>query len=182
MKSKKTIIVILIILGTVLFLTLLLTNRLSVTEKQISTIPILPSDTTQNLGVTQPIKNDISGLSKKVSDQVSQQEKDKITPLLPISVKNFQTSVGITTNINIFSIKSDPSQVVRVEIYGINYYLSDTSSDNPQAVAFSESFTETKNLLMEKGIDINNLQIIYGNRNYIQQTAENWIKTFNLLP
>jgi hypothetical protein len=182
MKSKKTLIILLIIFGIVIFSIILFTGNFSGTKKQTSTIPILPPGTTQNLGVAQPIKTDISDLSKKVSDQVSQKEKGKITPLLPINVQNFQTSVGITTNFNIFSIASDPSQVLHVEIYGINYYLSDASSDNPQAVAFSESFTEAKKILSEKGVDLNNLQVLYGNRDYIQTTAEIWIKTFSLLP
>jgi LPS O-antigen subunit length determinant protein (WzzB/FepE family) len=37
----------------------------------------------------------------------SQTEKEKVLSKLPIYLKNFQTSVGIKTTINIFSVKTD---------------------------------------------------------------------------
>lgn len=160
----------------------LLTNRLPNIKKPISTAPLFPTDTISGKEILPPVKSNVSKLSEKISDSISQTEKDKLAPLLPINIKNFSTSVKIPTNINIFSVSSEPSQVIHLEIYGINYNFPDPTLDNPHAVAFLESFTHVKKLLFEKGINLNNLQILYGNRNYIQTTAEGWIKTFKLLP
>lgn len=186
MKKNKTFLIFLGIIGVILFaLIVYFSVTRSQTAKQISTVPIIPTGTIPNVsevGVPQPVAVDVSTLSNQIPDTVSQKEKSKIAPFLPINVQNFETSVGITTNFNIFSIDSEPSQVIHAEVYGINYYLSDATTDNPQAVAFIESFNQIKKLLSDKGVDVSKLQILYGNREYIQSTAENWIKTFNLLP
>lgn len=179
MKNKK----ILAIIGLVLLIIFVFINSFySRTKKQNTTFPVLTDEQIKNNGVFTPAKTDISELPQVAPNRVAQKEKDKVAPILPISVKNVSTSVGITTNINVFSIASEPSQIIHIEIYGVNYYLSDSTTDNPQAVAFIESFNMIKKLLTEKGIKPENLQIIFGSREYIQNTSENWIKTFNLLP
>ncbi len=186
MKKNKTFIIFLGIIGLILFtLIVYFTTIRTQTTKQISTIPIIPAGISPNapgIVVKEPVAVDVSSLSNQIPDTVSQKEKSKIAPFLPINVQNFKTSVGITTNFNIFSIESEPSQVIHAEVYGINYYLSDANTNNPQAVAFVESFNQIKKLLSDKGVDVSKLQILYGNREYIQSTAENWVKVFRLLP
>ena len=179
--NKKILTILLIVLAVILLIVLIIiSNRLTVTTKGPSNIPVIQTE--ENLNEVQPVQTDISQLSKEITDTVAQKEKEKLVPQLPITTKDFPTSDGITTNFNIFSVDSEPSQVIHIEVYGINYNLSDSSLDNPQAVAFIESFKQVKKILSEKGIDINKLQIIFGNRQYIQSTSEGWVKYFKLLP
>lgn len=180
-NHKKIQIVLLVFTALVVLVILVVLVFRSSSKKQPSTIPA-PTISTTGKEIVSPEETDIEKITQKISDSVSQQEKEKLTPLLPLNIENFSTSVGLTTNTNVFSIKSDPPQVIHLEIYGINYYLSDATPDNPNASAFKESFTNAKNILLEKGIDLNKLQVIYGTREYIQNTAEKWIKVYSLLP
>lgn len=108
--------------------------------------------------------------------------KQKLQPYLPIYLENFSTSVGITTTINLYTIPQDPNYLIHFDIYGIDYQGPTTDeSTNPNITAFKESFNHAKNLLKQKGVDLKDLYFIFGGPEYIQQTAELWIKTFSLL-
>ncbi len=106
-------------------------------------------------------------------------EINKLTDLLPHRVENFTTSNNINTTINIYSSSSDPNSVIRIEIYNINYNNTDISGKD--AIAFKDSFLEAKKFLIKNKINLKNLQIIYGNRQYIQSTANYWVKNLDLL-
>ncbi len=182
-KNKKNIIFILlaVLILVLVFITL---NNKNLSPKKSSTEPLLPQETTTGSKTKTyfPPSTDTSQLSNKISDNISQKEVDKVKDLLPLYIDRFSTSVNIDTTINVFQLKSDPKQVIHLEIYQINYILSEIKAENPNPTAFKESFLYIKNFLTEKGVDLSKMQIIYGDRNYIQTTAERWIKALNLLP
>lgn len=126
-----------------------------------------------------PQQTNIQATTKQIADAVSLAEKNKFYDALPIRKEDFATSANIKTTINIYSFAYDPSSSIRLEIYGINYNLPEITG--PNAVAFKESFLEAKKQLTSRGAIIKNLQIIFGNRQYIQDTASYWVKSFNLL-
>lgn len=110
---------------------------------------------------------------------VAQQTKLKALPHLPIYVEGFETSVGITTDINIFTVPGDLSDTLRLEIYNINYQNQDV--EQPHAVAFRESFIQAKEELRKIDVDPAKVNFIFGTRNHIQKTANYWVTTFSLL-
>jgi hypothetical protein len=108
----------------------------------------------------------------------SQEEKAKI---LSIYIKDFNTSSGIKTTINIFSIKGDDPSFIRVEIYGINYYNSSPDKENPDYVAFVESLIKAKEEIHKLGANPDELIYIFYTRENIHLTAENWAKKAGLI-
>lgn len=182
-KNRKVITIALVSLVVILLAIFIFTlPKPSIIETPTPTVPVYPTDAVTGQEIYTPKSADITKISSTVSDSVSQTEKNKMKSFLPMTIKDFAASNGKITNVNIYALDSEPSQIIHLEIYGINYNLSEATTDNPQAVAFSETFTNVKKLLLQKGINLANLQIVYGNREYIQTTAENWINTFNLLP
>jgi hypothetical protein len=111
----------------------------------------------------------------------AKEEMKKLTPHLPIKIEGFETSAKITTSINIHILPDDPDTAVRLEIYGPNYNQSDPSLKNPNTLAFKESFLKAKEIIKSHNVDPTKLQIIYGPRQYIQQTASIWVDTLGLL-
>lgn len=107
--------------------------------------------------------------------------KEKLKNSLPIYIKNYQTSNGKITTLNVYTVSSDPDYLINVEIYGVDYRNYDASKTNPDAIAFADSFNEIKRILLSKGVDINNVYFIFGQRSFIQSTADLWVKTFGLL-
>lgn len=159
-------------------------QKATVTE----TVPLIPSVSTPRVArpeieITRtpdiPVQTDIQNATKHITEEVSLLEKDKVFDSLPLRQENFATSVGLKTTINIFSFPYDPISSIRLEIYGLNYNLSKLT--DPNAIAFKESFLEAKKSLTSKGVVLKNLQIIYGNRQYIQDTATYWVSAFKLL-
>lgn len=126
-----------------------------------------------------PVQTNIQEAIKGVDSTVSLIEKNKVFDALPIRVENFQTSQNIKSTINIYNLTSDPNSTIRIEIYNINYNNSELNG--PDALAFKDSFTEVKRLLAPYQVRLKQLQIIYGNRQYIQDIATFWVKSFNLL-
>ncbi|KKS62572.1 MAG: hypothetical protein UV30_C0014G0003 [Candidatus Collierbacteria bacterium GW2011_GWF1_42_50] len=49
-------------------------------------------------------------------------------------------------------------------------------------IAFKESFEKVISILVENNVNIKDLHISMGNKKYIRDIAEEWIKTLNLLP
>lgn len=114
-----------------------------------------------------------------IPNDVSFDEKDKLVDSLPIRVNNFVASNSRKTSINVYSFSYDPISVLRIEIYGPNYNNLDTNGAD--AIAFRDSFLEVKRLIAPYNVNLKNLQIIFGNRQYIQDTAVYWAKSLNLL-
>ncbi len=113
---------------------------------------------------------------------VSTVNKNKIKSSLPIYIKDFQVSNGMKTTLNIYTVPEDPDYQIHIEIYGIDFEDQTASKENnPNVVAFIESFQEVKKQLAFRDVDIHNIYFVFGQRTYIQATADLWIKTFSLL-
>ena len=189
MNRKKIITISLII---IVFLTLpffFLSSQSRQDPKSFfqNTIPLLNQNKDQKISDEEttiyPPINPAQTNYQKVADQITNQvleiEKDEIITDLPVRIDNFSTGTAITTTINVFTLVSDPPQSVRIEIYGPNY--NNTGLLSEDAKAFKSSFEEIKKYFKSKKVNLNNLQIIYGNRQYIQDTATLWVKEFGLL-
>lgn len=126
-----------------------------------------------------PSQTNINKITEQVDKATALSEKQKIAAVLPIRIDNFKTSTSLSTTINLYSLPSDPESTVRLEIYGLNF--NNTSSKSEDALAFRDSFLQMKKTLLSRNLNLQNLQIIYGNRQYIQDTASLWTKEFKLL-
>lgn len=117
---------------------------------------------------------------QKVKDSTA--GKKKLADKLPIYITDYRISNGMKTTLNVYSIDGDPEYLVHIEIYGVNYEEQNTDpAQNPNVTAFVESFQEIKKQLSTRGVDLTKLYFVFGSREYIQKTAELWIKTFKLL-
>lgn len=170
---KKTKII-LFIASAILILTIiivLITRSLN-PATETGTEPVIPTSQTPT----------ISQLTQSSFDTANK-AKQTILPRLPIEITNFETSVRINTNILISSYINDSPDIVRIEIFGIDYLPGQNDpTTNPNMVAFKESFQKAIAILKENKIDIKNLHISLSNKQYIRDTAEVWIKILNLLP
>lgn len=189
MRNKKVIIisVVIITLLAAIFIFLNSNNKEKAKSFFQNTIPLLNQNKNQERDNEEtiiyppinPAQTNYKKVTEQITNQVSEIEKDKIVEELPIRINDFQTSTNITTTINIFTLLTDPPQSIRLEIYGPNY--NNTGLLSSDARAFKESFEEVKKYFKNKKVNLNNLQIIYGNRQYIQDTATLWVKEFGLL-
>ena len=107
---------------------------------------------------------------------------DLISDRLPLYFPNFQTSVDVSTIINIFRDEQN-RELTHLEITGLSYLNKDEldPSKNGNITAFTESFRKGLSLLRESGIDPKQLIIVYSNINYIQTTASYWVDKLGLL-
>ena len=129
-----------------------------------------------------PTKSDGSVDTESTAVETAIQAKNDLSSHLPIYIENFTTSVGILTTINIYSIPQDPDYLIHLDIYGINYHHASVDETiNPHMTAFKESFIHAKEKIKEKGIDLQDIYFIFGGRQYIQETAEDWINALGLL-
>lgn len=145
------------------------------TEKPSATFSLPP--------YSKPLEN-LAGEVDLNSEQITTaiESKNKIKNSLPIYIKNFRTSNGLKTTLNVYTISSDPEYLVHIEIYGIDFNNPNISKEtNPNVIAFIDSFEEIKKRLATKGVDIHNIYFIFGQRQFIQETADLWIKTYGLL-
>ncbi len=189
MKNKKIIIPTILIILSVLVLYFIFRSKGTNTPNSffLNTIPLLNKETNQNkindeetiFPPINPAQTNYQKVTTQITDQVSEIEKDKIVDDLPYRVENFVTGTKTNTTINVYELVTDPPTAVRVEIYGPNYNNAGLLSED--AKAFKASFQEIKKYFKTKKVNLNNLQIIYGNRQYIQDTATLWIKEFGLL-
>lgn len=185
--NKKILLILITVVLFVFFVTLGILQYRSQRGSVSETAPLIPTKTTRisrpAAAITRtpgiPGAVDVVAATKPIADEISLIEKDKVFDALPLRKENFPTSVNIKTTINIYSFAYDPASSIRLEIYGINY--NDSQITGPNAVAFKESFLEAKKQLTSRGVVLKNLQIIYGNRQYIQDTATYWVTTFKLL-
>lgn len=106
----------------------------------------------------------------------------QLSKSLPINIDSFSTSVGITTDIRIFTYPSDPRFVIRVEIYGLDYQDQNTNpAENSDVVAFQESFLKAKQEIEKHGVVLKDMYISFGDKKYIQDTAGLWVQSLRLL-
>lgn len=187
-KHKKLIIVssVVILIVVILFFLLSLNKKEGSKSFFQNTIPLLDKNnqnTKDEDVVIYPPINPAQTNYKQVANQIpiqkSESEKDKIIDQLPYRINGFITGSKINTTINVFTLESDPPQSVRLEIYGPNYNNAGLLSED--AKAFNASFKEVKKFFDQNEVNLANLQIIYGNRQYIQDTATLWVKEFGLL-
>lgn len=102
---------------------------------------------------------------------------------LPLYLENFNTSVGITTSINIYRLKDDEAEVVRLEIYGLSYLNQDSNENtNPNVTAFKESYKKAIEMIEGVNIDPKKLIFIYGDKEYVSKTSQIWISALKLKP
>ena len=79
---------------------------------------------------------------------------ESIEKKLPLYLENFNTSVGITTSINLYRASDDEAEIVRLEIYGPSYLNSDSDEKkNPNVTAFKESYAKALEMLEGQNID-----------------------------
>jgi energy-coupling factor transporter transmembrane protein EcfT len=136
-----------------------------------------PTETFKGVGI--PAQTNYKKVVDQITNEVSSIEKEKIIDILPIRINDFNSETQINTTINVFTLASDPPQSARIEIYGPNF--NNSSLTGQDAIAFKNSFNEIKQIFTKNNVNLNNLQIIYGNRQYIQDTATFWVKEFKLL-
>lgn len=101
---------------------------------------------------------------------------------LPLYLESFPTSVGITTSINIFRLKDDESEIVRLEIYGLSYLNKNELDEkkNPNVTAFKESYLKAIEMLESKNIDPKKLIFVYGDKDYVRVTSAYWVDMLKL--
>lgn len=177
------IIILIILIG---FLIVFLSKPSTPKSLFLNTIPFLnkkstaPSATENQFRSTgTPQQTNIQAISSGVDKSLSKIERDKVATVLPIRIEDFQTSTPLVTTINLYTLPSDPTESLRLEIYGINYNNSEIQGDD--AIAFKDSFLQIKKLLLTRKINLHNVLFIYGNRQYIQDTATYWVNQFKLL-
>lgn len=187
-KNKKIITTVSII-GVILFVLISFLLQPAVKKAIVKlTVPILPTQPIPQITMPPippavspvvPRQTNIDAIISKGDTAKSLIERNKISPDLPIRVDDYETSLKQKTTINIFTLPSDPKSIIHIEIYGVNYNHPETNQSD--ALAFKESFILAKKALTTRGININNLQIVFGNRQYIQDTATFWVETFKLM-
>lgn len=187
---KKTSLYLFIAFLTIILVTFLvisLTKPKNPNSTFLNTIPLLnqnatlaPTSTTNNFQSTNtPPQTNMDNVQNKVDSNLSSVEKEKILSILPTRIDDFKTSTALVTTINLYSLPTDPLESVRLEIYNLNFNNSLLTSTD--AIAFKDSFIEIKKILLVRKVNLKNLQIIYGNRQYIQDTATYWVNSFKLL-
>ncbi len=187
MKKKIIIITSLVsLILVVLYVVVSLTKKSPPKATFLDTIPLISKEGDQESSLTptiyppiNPPQTNLKQLTTEINTSLSGNEKDKIIDSLPLYIKDFSTGTKINTTISVYTLLSDPAQSVRIEIYGPNYNSQDLTSED--AKSFVSSFQEVKKRLSSTKVNFQNLQIIYGNRQYIQDTASYWAKTLNLL-
>lgn len=186
-KSKKIIITIAVVFVAILIIFSFLLQSPAFVKRFLPTTPVIPTSNlsptpTPTLVHTTPVvprQTDINSILKTGDIEKSDTEMDKIADDLPIRVNNFTTSLNQKTTINIFTLPSEPTSLLHIEIYGVNY--NHPEIDQSDALAFKESFLLAKKALTSRGVDIKNLQLVFGNRQYIQDTATYWVSSLGLL-
>ena len=126
-------------------------------------------------------KKEVSQQEEGASDVAAETSLDRLYPDLPIYIESNETSVGITTTINIYRTVMDPWNLIRLEIYGPDYHHPVIDKDDPNMVAFKETFLKAKDILSAKGINLSELNIEYSTVPYVRDVAEFWVENLYLL-
>lgn len=129
---------------------------------------------------TSQLRTELVDLSKEKRDQAMIYVAT-IEDKLPLYLESFETSVGITTSINIYRLDDDEAEVVRLEIYGLSYLNAESDeSKNPNVTAFKESYLKAIEMLESQNIDPKRLVFIYGDKQYVRETTQVWLSALNL--
>lgn len=104
-----------------------------------------------------------------------------VSAKFPLSHADFATSVGITTNIDIYRLDSDPAGTIRLDITGLSY-LNKDAAKNPNAIAYKESYTRAMNMIEGVNVDPTKLVFIYSDIGYVSATTQAWIDALKLKP
>lgn len=168
--KNKTV---LLVLGISLFI--LIVVLILSTKKQ----PSIPSETGVNTKVERVELIDLD----KEKRQQAMIYVESIEKKLPLYLESFETSVGITTSINLYRLNDDEAEIVRLEIYGLSYLNKETDpKKNPNVTAFKESYSKAIDMLESQNIDPKKLIFIYGDKEYVRITSQLWIDTLKLKP
>ena len=131
---------------------------------------------------TSPTRAELIDLSKEKRN-ATMIYVSAIEDKLPIYLESFETSVGITTSINIYRASDDEAEIVRLEIYGLSYLNSDSNeTKNPNVTAYKESYAKAIEMLESQNIDPKKLIFIYGDKEYVRKTTQIWIDALKLHP
>ncbi len=159
--------------AAVFFLVLLFSSR------QQST-PDIPPNNSQSES-TNPFSEFTNFTEEKTTNAAKY--RTLVSDRFPIYLKDFNTSVDITTTINIYFLKDDDPSVMRLEIYGLSYMNKDEldPNKNPNITAFKESFAKALALIRDAGVDPKQLIFIYGDRAEVRVSANYWVDKLGLL-
>ena len=124
--------------------------------------------------------NVVNNLSTEIKQELVE-EKKVLLPKLPIYIKNFKTSKGLTTTINIFSSRSDPPETLRIEIYGVNYLDGIAEDNDPNYTAFTESLEKAFDEIDKAGGDSTKLRYVFYSIELIHEIAFTWAKHAGLI-
>lgn len=154
---------IVLIVAAVIFLLLGGRSNIPVTNQSPAPFSIIPPNITPT--ITPPIYN---------SAQV--ELKKEAIPNLPIYIKDFKTSAGLTTTINVYTLEKDPEAAIYLEVYGVDYQnrFGDTKK-NPDALAYKESYDKAISEMKAKGIDPDKVDLVLGSKVLIRETAAYWL-------
>lgn len=186
MKNKAVVIFLAVILLTVFVASGIRQYRQQrpIISEKVPLIPTITSAQPKQTAInsprlTNPLPSEEATPTSQISKEVSLVEKEKLIDYLPLHQSNFPTTANRRTVINIYSSFNDPEAVIRVEIGGIDYSVSDVNG--PNAIAFRDSFVEARRQLITLGVDLRKIQILFGKHKFIQDTATFWVKSFGLL-
>lgn len=159
--------------AVIFFIILILSSRRTTSP---TTIP----ESTKS-GTTNPFSEFTNLTEEKVNNAISYRKL--IEDRLPIRMRNFETSVGIKTSIDITIHPEEPS-LTRLDITGLSYLNKDELDPikNPNIQAFKETFSKSLQLLREAGIEPKQLLLSYGEADYVRATASYWVEKLKLLP
>ncbi|MBI4039475.1 hypothetical protein HY388_01445 [Candidatus Daviesbacteria bacterium] len=109
--------------------------------------------------------------------QTSQQMISQLQEKLPFVKEKFITSSGHTTSYRIFRLETDPDFVININVYGINFQSVSGDPDYNQNVQdFQETARGAFDWIKSQGVNPNDLIILWGDRKFIQDSAESWLK------
>lgn len=127
-------------------------------------------------------RTELIDLSKTKREEAKQYIAS-IEKKLPIYLDKFTTSVGITTSINIYRVRDDEPEIIRLEIYGLSYLNHDANEKtNPNLTAFKESYKKAMEMIEGQNIDPKKLIFVYGDKQYVRETSNIWIESLKLHP
>lgn len=112
--------------------------------------------------------------SQPVKDSIS--EIVKLSPFLPYD-KTYTLSTGVEVSVVI--PQKDPRDspwALLVQIFGIDYQLAPEDKDYQlMKNSFREAGGDVALFLEEKGVTLNKVFVVWGDRSFIQNTAMSWI-------
>ncbi|MBP9702199.1 hypothetical protein KBD69_00785 [Candidatus Woesebacteria bacterium] len=145
---------------------------LIISSRQPSTTTTL--DLNSEDSVSNPFAEFTNLTEEKVNNAISYRKI--IQDRLPIRMRDFKTTVGISLSIDITTHPTEPS-LTRLDITGLSYLNKDETDPkkNPNIQAFKEGYAKALQLLKESGIEPKQLIFSYGEADYVRVTANYWV-------